>query len=172
MISLLDNLFEELKVFEGPIVIHWFRRDLRLQDNTALNKALASGYMVLPLYIFDEGILRNLEKDNIRMSFILQALEQLNNELAAYASGLRIVVGTPVLIFEKLTSLIPIKCVYINQDYEPYAIERDDKVQAICIQKGVEFLGYKDQLIDWRWGEQWYAGKLLDYELSANNGNW
>lgn len=27
-------------------------------------------------------------------------------------------------------------------------------------------------LIDWRWGEGYFAEKLLDYELSANNGNW
>jgi deoxyribodipyrimidine photo-lyase len=27
-------------------------------------------------------------------------------------------------------------------------------------------------LTDWRWGEAWFAGKLLDYELSSNNGNW
>jgi len=30
----------------------------------------------------------------------------------------------------------------------------------------------KDLLIDWRWGEAYFAEKLLDYELAANNGNW
>lgn len=30
----------------------------------------------------------------------------------------------------------------------------------------------KDLLIDWRWGELYFAKKLLDYDLSANNGNW
>ncbi|MCB9015320.1 MAG: deoxyribodipyrimidine photo-lyase [Lentimicrobiaceae bacterium] len=30
----------------------------------------------------------------------------------------------------------------------------------------------KHLLIDWRWGEAWFAEKLLDYELSSNNGNW
>ena len=30
----------------------------------------------------------------------------------------------------------------------------------------------KHLLIDWRWGEAWFAQKLLDYELSSNNGNW
>lgn len=30
----------------------------------------------------------------------------------------------------------------------------------------------KHLLIDWRWGEAYFAQKLLDYELSANNGNW
>jgi len=30
----------------------------------------------------------------------------------------------------------------------------------------------KHLLIDWRWGETYFAGKLLDYDLSANVGNW
>ena len=30
----------------------------------------------------------------------------------------------------------------------------------------------KDLLIDWRWGEAYFAEKLLDYDLSANNGGW
>ena len=30
----------------------------------------------------------------------------------------------------------------------------------------------KDLLIDWRWGEAYFARKLLDFELSSNNGNW
>ncbi len=30
----------------------------------------------------------------------------------------------------------------------------------------------KHLLIDWRWGEAWFAEKLLDYELSSNNGGW
>ncbi len=30
----------------------------------------------------------------------------------------------------------------------------------------------KHLLIDWRWGEAYFAGKLIDYDLAANNGNW
>ena len=30
----------------------------------------------------------------------------------------------------------------------------------------------KNLLIDWRWGENYFAKKLLDFELSSNNGNW
>ena len=30
----------------------------------------------------------------------------------------------------------------------------------------------KHLLVDWRWGEAYFAEKLLDFELSANNGNW
>ncbi len=30
----------------------------------------------------------------------------------------------------------------------------------------------KDLLIDWRWGERYFAEKLIDFDLSANNGGW
>ncbi len=30
----------------------------------------------------------------------------------------------------------------------------------------------KDLLIDWRWGERYFADKLIDFDLSANNGGW
>lgn len=30
----------------------------------------------------------------------------------------------------------------------------------------------KHLLVDWRWGEAWFAKKLLDYDLAANNGGW
>ena len=30
----------------------------------------------------------------------------------------------------------------------------------------------KHLLIDWRWGETWFAKKLLDFDLAANNGGW
>jgi deoxyribodipyrimidine photo-lyase len=30
----------------------------------------------------------------------------------------------------------------------------------------------KDLLIDWRWGEEYFKEKLIDYDFSANNGGW
>jgi deoxyribodipyrimidine photo-lyase len=30
----------------------------------------------------------------------------------------------------------------------------------------------KHLLIDWRWGEKYFAKKLIDFDLAANNGNW
>jgi deoxyribodipyrimidine photo-lyase len=30
----------------------------------------------------------------------------------------------------------------------------------------------KDLLLDWRWGEAYFAAKLLDFDLASNNGGW
>ena len=49
------------------IAIFWFRRDLRLEDNTALQAALNSGNQVLPIFIFDQDILSDLPKQDARL---------------------------------------------------------------------------------------------------------
>ena len=57
------------------INIFWFRRDLRLDDNCGLFHALKSGEKILPIFIFDTGILNKLPKDDARVTFIHQELK-------------------------------------------------------------------------------------------------
>jgi deoxyribodipyrimidine photo-lyase len=63
------------------INIFWFRRDLRLEDNTALIKALESGLPVLTVFIFDTNIIDELPPDDPRISFIHETLISINDEL-------------------------------------------------------------------------------------------
>ena len=63
------------------VVVFWFRRDLRLEDNTALNHAMQTGVPVLPLFIFDTAILEDLPKDDPRISFIYDQLRKINETL-------------------------------------------------------------------------------------------
>ena len=44
---------------ESKIAIHWFRRDLRLEDNVGLHQSLKSGYKVQCVFIFDKDIMYN-----------------------------------------------------------------------------------------------------------------
>ncbi|NBQ53779.1 MAG: hypothetical protein EBU49_09395 [Proteobacteria bacterium] len=58
-----------------PIAVHWFRRDLRLHDNTALAHATQSEWPVLPIFIFDQNILQRLEdRADGRVTFIHDTL--------------------------------------------------------------------------------------------------
>lgn len=129
------------------ISVFWFRRDLRLQDNTALFHALTSGLKVLPVFIFDTAILRNLNPDDKRISFIHQALKQINVELVPYKSSVQLFYGTVPEVFDQLLSTYKIKNVFVNHDYEPYAIQRDDQVSKMLELKGVKFHSFKDQVI-------------------------
>jgi len=77
------------------ISIFWFRRDLRLADNAALYHALKSDYPVLPLFIFDNNILDKLPKDDARVTFIYQTIEDLKKELQQQGSDLLVKYGAP-----------------------------------------------------------------------------
>lgn len=120
-------------------VVVWLRRDLRLHDNAALYHALKENSDVLPLFIFDTGILNNLEdRNDARVQFIHDSLSVLKAELEKLGSSLLVLQGNPVEIFKNLRP----RSVYINHDYEPYAIERDNAVSKI-----VDLKSYKDQVI-------------------------
>ena len=67
--------------------IFWFRRDLRLEDNAGFCQAMASGFPVLPIFIFDTAILDALEnKSDKRVDYIHQALSAINLALKNYHS--------------------------------------------------------------------------------------
>ena len=130
------------------VSIFWFRRDLRLFDNNALFNALTGKYPVLPIFIFDPDILDKLsdQKDK-RVKFIHQTLEQLNNNLKPTGSSIYILHENVEKAFDKLTEEYSVKEVYVNHDYEPYAINRDLTIKALLESKNITFKTFKDQVI-------------------------
>lgn len=129
------------------ICVFWFRRDLRLEDNTGLFHALNSNYPVLPIFIFDTEILDKLPKDDARVSFIHQQLENINTKLKNFGSGIAIYHGKPIDIFKKLISEYYIESVFTNHDYEPYAIARDKQIHSFLVKNDIQFKTFKDQVI-------------------------
>jgi deoxyribodipyrimidine photo-lyase len=130
------------------ISIFWFRRDLRLKDNHGLFQALESGKKVLPIFIFDEDILDLLEnKSDKRVDFIVQALQTLNSFLKSKNKGIKIFKGKPLEIYKKLSQNYEIEAVYCNEDYEPYAIKRDQEIATFLASKNINFHQFKDQVI-------------------------
>ena len=71
------------------IAVFWFRRDLRLEDNTALIQALNGPYKVLPIFIFDKNIISELDKHDGRISFIHESLDSINKQLKKYGRCIR-----------------------------------------------------------------------------------
>ena len=130
------------------ISIFWFRRDLRLKDNHGLYRALESEKKVLPIFIFDEDILDLLEnKSDKRVDFIVQGLQTLNSFLKSKNKGIKIFKGKPLEIYKKLTENYEIEAVYSNEDYEPYAIKRDQEIADFLASKNIAFHPFKDQVI-------------------------
>ena len=132
----------------SPINIFWFRRDLRLNDNAGLYYALKGGKPVLCLFIFDRAILNKLEdKDDARVTFIYQTLEELNRELKSYGSGLLVKYDEAEKAWDEVLKEYTVETVYINHDYEPYAQNRDAEIAAKLKRNHIEFKTYKDQVI-------------------------
>lgn len=130
------------------VAICWFRRDLRLEDHTALFHALKSGYPVVPLFIFDRSILDLLEdKQDRRVEFIHAALMQMQQDLEKIQSAFDIRYGFPVSIFQELLQDYDVQAVYTNHDYEPYARARDEEIKNWLQTKGIPFHTFKDQVI-------------------------
>jgi len=129
------------------MTIFWFRRDLRLQDNTALFHALQSSTNVLPIFIFDETILNQLNKDDARVTFIHQQLEKIQHQLQEIGKSLAIFYGKPIDVFTKLLSENSVKQVFTNHDYEPNARKRDLEIYHLLKSNSIEFKTCKDQVI-------------------------
>ncbi|MFT6699192.1 MAG: deoxyribodipyrimidine photo-lyase [Porticoccaceae bacterium] len=129
------------------INIFWFRRDLRLDDNCGLFHALQSDKKILPIFIFDKDILHKLPKDDARVTFLHQELENINNQLLKVNSELSVFHGKPLEILEKLSEQYTIETIFTNHDYEPYAIQRDLEIKEFLTSKEIHFETYKDQVI-------------------------
>jgi deoxyribodipyrimidine photo-lyase len=128
--------------------IFWFRRDLRLDDNIGLNEALNNKLEVIPLFIFDENITDELDKDDPRVNFIYKQLESINSTLSTkYNSKLLVLKGNPFEVIQKLITDYNIGEVFSNHDYEPYAIARDKKITEFLSSKNIQFSSFKDQVI-------------------------
>ena len=130
------------------ISLFWFRRDLRLNDNTGFFYALQQEKNVLPVFIFDQNILDKLEeRADARVEFIHDQVTRLSAELESKGSSLLVKYGDPEAIYKSLLSEYEIEGVYTNRDYEPYAKSRDTAIENLLKEKGVPFFTFKDQLI-------------------------
>ena len=130
------------------ITLFWHRRDLRLEDNAGLYRALKSNNNILPLFIFDKNILDHLEnKQDARVTFIHDQILRLKNELNALGTDIIVRYGKPLEIWAELISEFDIEAVFTNKDWETYGIERDENVSNLLQNKNITFKSYKDHLI-------------------------
>ncbi len=109
-------------------VIHWFRRDLRLTDNAALNAALESGAPVAAVFIFDPAILKSDRLGLPRLAFMLDGLRSLDAALRQRHSRLIFRRGQPAPVLKRLVEELGAVAVYLNRDVSPYARRRDARV--------------------------------------------
>jgi len=129
------------------VSIFWFRRDLRVEDNHGLYKALNSSFPVLPIFIFDTNILDELSQTDPRVSFIHEQIVELNKRFKSHSSSFFTVKDSPSNAFKKIVSQFDVQEVYFNEDYEPYARQRDAEITRFLVALGITVKAVKDHVI-------------------------
>ncbi len=128
-------------------VIHWFRRDLRVHDNTALMEACRQGERVIPLFVVDEAILKRPDTGAARVVFMLDALQVLDANLRKCGACLILRRGSNPDTLLQLAREYKADAIFFNRDYEPYARKRDGKVIEEAQKLGIVAEGFKDQVL-------------------------
>ena len=127
--------------------LFWHRRDLRIDDNKGLFEALKQNEIVHPIFIFDKSILDKLPNNDQRILFIYQEIESLKKSYQDLGSDLWVYYGEPSEIIPKIAQELNCSSVYFNNDYEPYALQRDQEIQLSLNNIKIEFIGNKDHVI-------------------------
>lgn len=131
--------------------IHLFRRDLRIQDNTALNNAVQASEQVLPLFVFDPRQLKAHPYRSVPgLLFMLESLRELSSEIAKKNKvGLTFLVGESDKVIKKLfEENSDLEGIFFNGDYTPFSKKRDKAIEKIASDQGRGFHCYHDTLLN------------------------
>ncbi len=125
----------------------WLRRDLRLQDHTALATACAQAEQVWCAFIFDQAILASLPRRDRRVEFIWRSLQALDAELAALGARLIVRHGLAPEEVPALAQQLGAQAVFITHDDEPQALTRDAAVRQQLHAQGRALHSFKDHVV-------------------------
>ena len=125
----------------------WFRRDLRLADQEALSAACRECTDVVPLFVFDEPLLRSRQFGGACVNFMLGCLDELSTSLAARGTILQWRLGEPIEEVVRAARESKADVVYWNRDYEPDAIDRDRRVAHRLARAGIAVRTFKDHVV-------------------------
>ena len=128
-------------------VLHWFRRDLRVTDNTALFQAYSESERLVPVFCWDDAILRSPDVGAARVDFLLRSLHSLSRNLDSLGHRLVIRHGPPEEVLPTLAREAGASAVFVNRDYEPYSVARDARVEAVLTEHGIQLRSHKDRVI-------------------------
>ncbi len=140
----------------APVVV-WFRQDLRLADNPALNAAAAHGAPVIALYVLDDSLA--WKPGAASRWWLHQALNALDGDLRRqYGFGLTLRRGRAADLVPQLATQTGAQAVFWNRCYEPAAIERDAKIKAVLKQAGIVAESHNASLLYEPWTVKTQSG--------------
>ena len=125
-----------------------FRRDLRIHDNSALNRAISCSRAVLPCFIFDPRQIQPHPYQSMpALQFMRQSLIDLQNEFISLGFKLTLYADLPIAVVKKAVQQHHIQAVFINRDYTPFSRMRDDELAKVCQDLKIDFHVIPDYLL-------------------------
>ncbi|WP_088343529.1 MULTISPECIES: deoxyribodipyrimidine photo-lyase [Rhodomicrobium] len=112
-----------------PILL-WFRRDLRLSDNAALEAAAASGAPVIPVYVLDDESAGDWAIGGAGRWWLAGSLRALGADLQARGSRLILMRGETLKVLSALAKATSAEAVYFTRGYEPWARRLETALHA------------------------------------------
>jgi deoxyribodipyrimidine photo-lyase len=125
-----------------------FRRDLRLEDNTALNAALRAARTVVPCFILDPRQTGShaYRSDNA-LRFMMESLADLDAQLGRCGTSLRVYEGIAEEVVAGLVREHNADAVFFNRDYTPFSLKRDTAIAAACTASGAMLTTVDDAVL-------------------------
>lgn len=124
-----------------------FRRDLRIEDNTALIAAVRSSKAVATCFILDPRQRNHPYFSQFGAHFLRQSLDDLAKQLRDHGGTLHVLEGVAEEVVAELLRLQKIDAVYCNRDYTPFSMRRDSAIEAACKKSGAAFHCMTDALL-------------------------
>lgn len=128
-------------------IIHWFREDLRLEDNPALSAASETGLPIIGLYILDEDRNTPFKIGQAQKTWLYFSLKSLERSLKKYSIPLLIEKGNPLEIWQKLLKKISLKNVTWNRSFESFTAKRDGKIRQLLEKHDVDVQDFNGTLL-------------------------
>jgi deoxyribodipyrimidine photo-lyase len=128
-------------------VIHWFRRDLRIEDNTSFFRAARDGDRVLPVFVLDDHYAGDPNVGPARLRFLRESLEDLDRSLVGLGSRLILRSGPAARALPDLVAETGASAVHANVEVGPYPERRDREVRDALEAIGARLLLFPDALL-------------------------
>jgi deoxyribodipyrimidine photo-lyase len=127
--------------------IHWFRRDLRVTDNTALAAAVHGHDSVVLVYIVSEWKGRHRWTGAPRQEFLCGCIASLAANLEAKGGRLIIRQGDADRVLELLVRESGAEAIYFNRDPDPFGRAMEERIDAMAKRLGVPAYAHKDHAL-------------------------
>jgi len=125
-------------------IVHWFRRDLRLHDNSALAAAADAGREVVPVYVLSQWQGTHGWTGPHRQQFLCDALGALDEGLRALGSRLIFREGDPIEALAGVIKEAHAETVYFNRDPDPHGREIEKRLEQLGRELGIAVGGFQD----------------------------